>query len=115
MKKTFAAMIALAAVALTGCIGDGQNQGETSDNDSTAVETAEQADTALQQVTGVAVDGAMNSVILKVGDDTMIFAYPELELAKRASWTIDDTVTVRYYETPSGDDSVTQVILGSVS
>jgi len=51
----------------------------------------------------------MNSVYLKVGDDTIEFTYPDLDSEHRASWSINDTLTVRYYETLNGD-SVTDVI-----
>ncbi|MBQ9555674.1 MAG: hypothetical protein IJV05_05560, partial [Muribaculaceae bacterium] len=58
---------------------------------------------------GVAIDGAMNSVYLKVGEDTIEFSYPDLESDHRSSWSINDTLTVRYYVTENGD-SVTDVI-----
>ena len=51
----------------------------------------------------------MNSVYLKVGEDTIEFTYPDLDTENRASWEINDTLTVRYYATEGGD-SVTQVI-----
>ena len=74
----------------------------------------EQVTDSLQEVTGVAIDGAMNSVYLKVGEDTIEFSYPDLDSEHRASWSINDTLTVRYYETADGD-SVTDVINGSIS
>ena len=74
----------------------------------------EQVTDSLQEVTGVAIDGAMNSVYLKVGEDTIEFSYPDLDSEHRASWSINDTLTVRYYETADGD-SVTDVIHGSIS
>ena len=67
-----------------------------------------------QEITGVAIDGAMYSVYLKVGDDTIEFSYPDLDSEHRASWSINDTLTVRYYETEDGD-SVTEVINGTIS
>ena len=70
-------------------------------------DTVEQVE--VQEITGVAVDGAMNSVYLKVGDDTIEFSYPDLEGENRASWAINDTLTVRYITTADGD-SVTAVI-----
>ncbi len=48
----------------------------------------------------------MNSVYLKVGDDTVEFSYPDLESEHRASWAINDTLTVRYYETQDGDSGI---------
>lgn len=95
---------ALFIVSLFSCVGE-TGQDEQADN-TDSVEVV--ADTALQ-VTGVAIDGAMNSVYLKVGDDTIEFNYPDLESQFRASWEIDDTLTVRYYVTENGD-SVTEVI-----
>ena len=74
----------------------------------------EQVTDSLQEITGVAIDGAMNSVYLKVGEDTIEFSYPDLDSEHRASWSINDTLTVRYYETADGD-SVTDVINGSIS
>lgn len=96
---------ALFIASLFSCVSE-NGQDEKDDNiDSTEVVTA---DTTLQ-VTGVAIDGAMNSVYLKVGDDTVEFSYPDLESQFRASWEIDDTLTVRYYVTENGD-SVIEVI-----
>ena len=57
----------------------------------------------------MAIDGAMNSVYLKVGNDTIEFSYPDLDAEQRASWEINDTLTIRYYATENGD-SVTEVI-----
>ena len=51
----------------------------------------------------------MNSVYLKVGDDTVEFSYPDLDSEHRASWEINDTLTVHYFQTESGD-SVTDII-----
>ena len=93
------------AIALTACI-----DGSQSDNqDATTVDSLEQAIDTAMQVTGVAIDGAMNSVYLKVGDDTIEFTYPDLDASHRDSWDINDTLTVQYFETVNGD-SVTNVI-----
>ena len=109
MKKlVFAA--GLLALSLTACVRDNQpNQDEQ-------LEPAEieQLSDTLQEVTGVAIDGAMNSVYLKVGEDTIEFTYPDLDSEHRAAWSINDTLTVRYYETADGD-SVTEVINGTIS
>lgn len=107
MKKLVLAFGALFAISMFSCTG--------TTNQDTLVDQAEQADSieesdqTAQEVTGVAVDGAMNSVYLKVGDDTIEFTYPDLDTEKRASWEIDDTLTVRYFATEAGD-SVTEVI-----
>ena len=104
MKKPVLTWIALFAIALTSCIDSGQ-----SNQDETTVDTLEQSVDSAIQVTGVAIDGAMNSVYLKVGDDTIEFAYPDLEASHRDSWDINDTLTVEYYETVNGD-SVTNIV-----
>ena len=91
------------AISLISCTGS-----ETSSQQPVAQDTIAPPDTALQ-VTGVAIDGAMNSVYLKVGEDTIEFIYPDLESEHRASWEINDTLTVRYFQTESGD-SVVDVI-----
>ncbi len=95
----------LLAVSMLSCVEEknaGGQQNETNDSTELVVDTA-------MQVTGVAIDGAMNSVYLLVGEDTVEFSYPDLDSQYRASWEIDDTLTVRYYVTENGD-SVTQVI-----
>ena len=98
-------MAGLLAVSMMSCINDNKPSQEEQ------VEPAEieQVTDSLQEVTGVAIDGAMNSVYLKVGDDTIEFTYPDLDANHRDSWDINDTLTVEYYETVNGD-SVTNVI-----
>ena len=105
MKKlifVFAIMCALPM--FTSCIkdkpaDDGQTDQLVSDTDTVVT----------QEVTGVAVDGAMNSVYLLVGNDTLEFSYPDLDSDDRDAWDINDTLTVKYVETQNGD-SVIQVI-----
>lgn len=105
MKKLLIAFGVLVAISLTACMGEGQQDTDSDElNDSTELVT----DTVIE-VTGIAVDGAMNSVYLKVGDDTIEFSYPDLDSEHRASWEINDTLTVRYFETEEGD-SVVDVI-----
>ena len=106
MKKLVLAFGVLFAMSLFSCnhSDEGQNSNLV---DSTQVEAM--TDSLDQEVTGIAVDGAMNSVYLKVGDDTIEFSYPDLDTENRASWEINDTLTVRYVATESGD-SVTKVI-----
>ncbi len=105
MKKLVLAFGALLAMTMFSCIGDGQQQ---TDDQQEKVDTVEVKD-APTEVTGVAIDGAMNSVYLKVGNDTIEFSYPDLDAEQRASWEINDTLTIRYYATENGD-SVTEVI-----
>jgi hypothetical protein len=109
MKKlVFAA--GLLVISLTACVRDNQSN----QNEQLEPAEIEQPTDTLQEVTGVAIDGAMNSVYLKVGDDTIEFNYPDLDSDHRAAWSINDTLTVRYYETADGD-SVTEVINGTIS
>jgi len=114
MKKTFVALCAVMSIAFVACKGD-QQQADNNDANLEPAPIEEVADTALQEVTGIAIDGAMNSVYLKVGEDTVAFSYPELDMEHRGAWEIDDTVTVRYYKGANGEDSVMQVIVGSIS
>ena len=109
-RKLVLVFALLFSLGMVSCVKDAGQEKETGTVEG---DTIENADTA-QQVTGIAIDGAMNSVILKVGDDTLQFDYPELDPDHRASWSINDTVTVKYYVTASGD-SVTDVVQGDIS
>lgn len=93
----------LAAISMMSCTGE-VKQDVQPEEQTDSIEQPE-----VQEVTGVAVDGAMNSVYLKIGEDTVEFSYPDLDGDHRDSWSINDTLTVRYYETTEGD-SVTEVI-----
>jgi hypothetical protein len=103
MKKSILALSAFAAILTMSCTGQADKETQPVQ----LADTVEQVE--VQEITGVAVDGAMNSVYLKVGDDTIEFSYPDLEGENRASWAINDTLTVRYITTADGD-SVTAVI-----
>ena len=103
MKKSILALSAFAAILTMSCTGQADKETQPVQ----LADTVEQVEE--QEITGVAVDGAMNSVYLKVGDDTIEFSYPDLEGENRASWAINDTLTVRYITTADGD-SVTAVI-----
>ena len=105
MRKLVYAFAALFILSVISCTGKAEKNGPDIDSDSVIPDTIATA----MQVTGVAIDGAMNSVYLKVGDDTIEFSYPELDGDHRAAWEIDDTLTVRYYVTENGD-SVIEVI-----
>lgn len=111
MRKLVFALGALFAMSLLSCI-HGNDENTSGLIDSTQVNIT--ADSLSKEVTGIAVDGAMNSVYLKVGDDTVMFSYPDIDSDHRASWDVGDTVTVRYYVTENGD-SVTDVISGDIS
>lgn len=103
MKKLLIAFGMLAAISMMSCTGE-VKQDVQPEEQTDSIEQPE-----VQEVTGVAVDGAMNSVYLKIGEDTVEFSYPDLDGDHRDSWSINDTLTVRYYETADGD-SVTEVI-----
>lgn len=103
MKKLLIAFGMLAAISMMSCTGE-VKQDVQPEEQTDSIEQPE-----VQEVTGVAVDGAMNSVYLKIGEDTVEFSYPDLDGDHRDSWSINDTLTVRYYETTEGD-SVTEVI-----
>lgn len=110
MKKIALAASALLTLMTMSCTSNGHHNNNQEETD-----TIEQVlDTAVLEVTGVAIDGAMNSVYLRVGDDTIEFSYPDLDSEHRASWSINDTLTVRYYETEEGD-SVAEIINGAIS
>ncbi len=94
MNKPVFTWIALLALALVSCIGS--QSGEAQQDEAPADSIEQEIDTAMQ-VTGVAIDGAMNSVYLKVGEDTIEFTYPDLDTDHRDSWDINDTLTVEYY------------------
>ena len=96
----------LLAFAMASCVVDNN---DTTDSEETQTVVATEVDET-KTVTGVAVDGAMNSIYLKVGNDTMGFSYPDLDNEHRNSWSIDDTVTIKYVVTNDGD-SVTDVIV----
>ena len=103
MKKLLIAFGMLAAISMMSCTRE-VKQDIQPEEQTDSIEQPE-----VQEVTGVAVDGAMNSVYLKIGEDTVEFSYPDLDGDHRDSWSINDTLTVRYYETADGD-SVTEVI-----
>lgn len=97
----------LCAFTMTSCAGHDEQQ-ETKPDQIGTVDVQETAPD-VKTVTGVAVDGAMNSVYLKVGDDTLDYSFPDLESENRASWDINDTLTIKYVVTEYGD-SVIEVI-----
>lgn len=111
MKKLIIAIAALFALGMVSCHGNTDGEQMT---DSVPADTIQPVQDSVKQLTGVAVDGGMNSIVLEVGDQTYDFSYPDLEPEHRDSWEAGDTMTVRYYATENGD-SVTAVIRGSVS
>ncbi len=111
MKKLiFAFAIICLLPMFNACVSD-----KVQDNQDEEVPQDVPADTIITQaVTGVAVGGAMNSVYLKVGDDTLEFSYPDLSGNDRDAWDISDSLTVKYVETQNGD-SVIKVINQSIA
>ena len=105
MKKLVLLLAIFAALFVTSCVKETQQPPQ--DNVLEETDTV-QVDSAVL-VTGIAIDGAMNSVFLKVGDDTVQFNYPDLDSDHRQSWEMGDSVTIRYYVTENGD-SITDVI-----
>jgi hypothetical protein len=103
MKELVLAFGALFALTFFSCTGEGQSENQEQETD-----TVEVVDSA-KVVSGIAVDGAMNSIYLMVGNDTIEFDYSDLESDHRSSWEMGDSVTIRYYVTEDGD-SVTDVI-----
>lgn len=116
MKNLISALCAFAVIALTSCIGDKSAQNERRGQDTTQVTLTDSLSNSNdeQVVTGVAVDGAMNSIMVQVGTDTMYFSYPDLDRTNCEPWSINDTVTVKYRETSDGYE-VFAVKQGSVS
>ena len=110
MKKLMIYLIAfVCALSFEACKSDDNNNQRQPEPAG-----IEEVTDSIQEVTGIAIDGAMNSVYLKVGDDTIEFVYPDLDSEHRAPWSQNDTLTVRFVETENGD-SVTDVINGSAS
>ena len=105
MRNLVFIFAALFAMSLFSCIGNGNQTDDNKQQPDTIVQTED----TVMQVAGVAIDGAMNSIGLLVGDDTVYFSYPDLDNEHRASWDINDSVTIRYYVTENGD-SVVDVI-----
>lgn len=105
MKRLIYIATAAVAISIASCT-DGTSTADGNMVDSAA--TQETVDsTALQEVTGVVVDGARRSIDLQVGDSTINF---ELDSSEDISWEIGDTLTVRYYMTRENGDSVVEVL-----
>lgn len=114
MKKILIPVLSVMAMltAMPSCGNADKGSGSTTDTiDSAAVA----ANDSTQSVTGVALDGAMNSVLIKslANGDSLSFEYPDLDRKLVDSWEIGDTVTVKYVKTTIGGeqaDSVLQLI-----
>ncbi len=104
MKKLIFAFGLLCAFTMTSCIGNDDGKQDTDTQTDQVVEKEDEPE--ILSVTGVAVDGAMNSVYLKVGEDTLDYSFPDLESENRDSWDINDTLTVKYVETENGDSVI---------
>jgi hypothetical protein len=105
MKKLVFVFGALFAISLFSCTQEAQKD-KKQDNDPIQIE---EQDTALKVVTGIAIDGANNSISLLVGNDTVSFEYVDLDEDHKDSWYINDSVTVKYYVIQDRD-SVIDVI-----
>lgn len=124
MKKILSSLlIATATLFIVSCSNGktGQASGDTccagTDTASQYTVKKEAAScNGTQMVCGVAFDGAMNSIFLRTAKgDTVSFGYPELEPAKRVSWMIGDTITIKYVRKSADTDSVIQMYKGCIT
>ncbi|MGN0213632.1 MAG: hypothetical protein ACI4AH_02355 [Muribaculaceae bacterium] len=111
MKKTL--IVGLIGLLGFGIVSCGKSNGESENADSTVVSVSPEASVDSEQTAiGVAIDGAMNSItILSEDGDTLSFSYPDLDPSKRASWSIGDTVSIKFVEV-DGEAQVNAVMLG---
>ena len=100
------AIIAIAAFMTHSCTDGGSCSRQTDATDSIAcptdstatADTTLRADTIAEPVervrtiTGIAVDGGMNSIDMVVGKDTLSFDFPDLP--EHVTWTAGDTMTI---------------------
>lgn len=121
MRKIILPILSVVALAIiTGGVLDGcTTEGNHSDTIDTVVLQPKQLldlgdSTDVMTVTGVVTDGAMNSVMVEVDDDSIMeFSYSELDRGNSdvyESWEIDDRITVSYVKTMHGDEEVDSVI-----
>lgn len=106
----------MAMLSAVSCVnGNSDNNAATTDTiDSTAI--APNDSDSVISVTGIALDGAMNSIFIKTANgDTINFAYPDLDESKQDSWEVGDTMTVKYMKEVNANDSVIQLINNSKS
>lgn len=101
--------------AISSCNGNSDKNTEYTDTIDSAAIAVNDSDSVLS-LTGVAIDGAMNSIFIKSANgDTVDFEYPDLDPKMTDSWDEGDTVTVRYIKAKVTDapDSVLQLINNS--
>lgn len=88
MKKLTFIMLAMMMVSFWSC-GNSDTATDSATTDSLDADTLE--------VSGIAIDGAMNSVIIVASTgDTLSFSYPDLAPEMRYSWTEGDSITIRF-------------------
>lgn len=110
MKKLSMIMLAALAMGMWSCGNSGSKE-ESADSTVVSVSPEDAVDEEQTSI-GVAIDGAMNSItILDENGDTLNFSYPDLDPAKRVSWSIGDTVTIKYVEV-DGEAQVNAVMRG---
>ena len=106
MKRLVYITLALFAMNLASCEGIADNGNDSTDSLEQDT-TSAVATNAMEEVTGVVVDGSRRNIYLQVGDSTYDFDLPQFE--EDVSWEEGDTLTVTYRKSPSGD-SVTSVV-----
>lgn len=87
MKKLILIMLTIMSVSLWSC-GKSDTNAEQSDTIAT---------TDTLEISGIAIDGAMNSVTIAASTgDTLSFSYPDLAPEKRYSWSTGDSITIKF-------------------
>ena len=112
MKHIFKTIALLSLLAFAACDNAATTDNAT-EGDGVATDTVKEAVMNLPQsngrtVTGIAVDGAKRSLVLKQGTDTVVYDLPPIDFA----WEIGDTLTLTIVTTSNGD-SITAVELGN--
>lgn len=116
MKK-LVYLLLMSATALSFVACGNTSGAEESDTTRVSITPEEVANVnqvgAEQSIIGVAIDAAMNSVLLLTPEgDSVMCSYPDLPPAKRASWNMGDTITVKKVKLKDGTDSVTAILKG---
>lgn len=111
MKKIIFAIVSLfCAINFVSCQKEGASGASSVSEDTTKVETVvdENADDVeahdTLSVDGVAMGGAMNSILVEDADDKSYdFAYPDLNRDSIDAWEDGDLVKIKYIPSKDGD------------